>query len=202
MPKLKVLPNPFLHVDAKGRPCAIVSYEPTDQNDYMSSKRFVGMTMKHVVAFKAKPNSGQQDMQETWYEPTGEVTELDDSAYYRAALRAGELIAADAFTSKIAGDKKFIEPKERLAAEHVKARLALEDLAHEDHTDEIHRSLAKFDFFANKILSDEKAKQDEIDAKEAKAKADKLKEKPREPKVLSAIAGMKPTEDKKGDAAK
>jgi len=143
---LLVYPNPYLHIDAAGRPCAIVPYETKHRNDVHSSKRFVGMALKVAAGDKAT-TSAQQDMQETSFEVLGDdpVT-VEDTPYYAKCLRDGELIAADLKTSRRAGQMKFIEPGQALAAEKAKAQKALKDLAHEDHDDEIHAALAAHAF--------------------------------------------------------
>ena len=174
---LRVYPNPYLHVDAEGRPCAIVPYEPANGNDVAMSKRFVGMTMKHAITFTAprdaKGNipSGQQDVQSTWFEPTSdEPVELPDTAYYRAAIRAGELIPADEATN-LTTSKKHVEASKVLADHRDAAakKFALEQ--HEHHTDE-HRENVKKHVFGpmdgvKELRAAEKAK-----AEKAKAEAD------------------------------
>jgi hypothetical protein len=183
---LTVYPNPFLHVDDQGRPIAAVPYPPRSQNDIASSKRFIGMTMHHEIVETAPDGSAQQNMQETWFEPTGEPVsfpigprDANVSAYIRQCIRSNELIAANEVTSKAVGEKKFVEPIEALKAWHETAKKHLKKQSHEDHGDEIHDALAEFDFFANKkkakeaLEAEEKAaKEKEAEDKKAQAEAD------------------------------
>lgn len=179
---LRVFPNPYLHVDAEGRPVAVVPVEPTNQNDVGGG--YVGATLKFVKTFIAPKSNHpnvrmpQQDMQETWFEFDDEPVTVPDTIYYRRAIMSGELISADEKTSRTMCRPKHVEPSVVLGASKERARKALKDLAHEEHTDEIHAKLGEHLFGpmeGAKERRDAAAKAAKDAEEKAKAEAEKAK---------------------------
>ena len=130
---LRVYPNPYLHIDADGRPVAALPIEPAHNND--TGHRRVGMVLKHALISKADRLSPQQDMQETWFEPADELpVTVPETAYYQAAIRDGSVIPADEATSR-ASSKPHVDPAIALAKQRDLAVERLKDQAHEHHDD-------------------------------------------------------------------
>lgn len=186
MPTLKVYPNPYLHIDGKGRPTAFVPRAPEHQNDVGPTHRAIGATLQHRITFRAPRNSkgiyttGQQDTQESWFEHDDEPTIVDGDpssiagAYYRRAIMSGELIVADEASAKLVG-KSWVEPSKVLGAYKAIAQKKLRDLDHQEHTDEIHEALADHAFGPMEGVEARRAKLKDAAAEAEKKAAEEAK---------------------------
>ena len=115
---LKVIANPFaVPLDQHGRPCAAVLYDPSHSGGFA---RHIGAKIERVVIEKRglsySPSSkqnvgggGQLDKVDQSFSYDLSPIEIVDTAYHRAAIANGSLVAADEFTAK-AGNVKFAQP--------------------------------------------------------------------------------------------
>lgn len=93
---LKVLPNPWLYIDHKGRPAGRVPYEQPTNGTY--DPRTVGSRFAdnpELVSAGRKDVPLGQDVHDTVVEYEKDPVEVANSVYYRRRIMAGELIAAD-----------------------------------------------------------------------------------------------------------
>lgn len=116
---LRVLPNPFLHRDAQGRPCALCPRDPADGGGGIG--QFVGARVdrkRTKVLTPAKAQEIRSAPQETFYEYLGVASddpelgdklagcqpiELPASSFYKQALRERSLLPYDPMTASAAG---------------------------------------------------------------------------------------------------
>lgn len=118
---LRVLPNPYCHLDEYGRPCGAC---PMEVNERAPARSYVGATLKakETRAAKTAPMrsaSGEVKMMmtdaaehEVWFEFGTDVVTVENTAYYRLAIQNGEILAADQATAKAAGlgGDTFVDP--------------------------------------------------------------------------------------------
>lgn len=126
LPTIRVLANPYAHLDHEGRPAGVVMLDPVEHAPYASDgepRRFVGAaidTEKTEVYQRAAESSAQSDLQETHWTFSNEVQELPRTHYYLDAIRNGELFAGDEETADQVGIP-FVEPAKALEAAKTKA---------------------------------------------------------------------------------
>lgn len=192
---LKVRPNPWLHIDSRGLPCGVVSYE---QPDGSFDARMVGASRVNVQKVQDAPAGVPlgQPIHTFEIEYSTEDVLLPNTSYYRRRIIRGELIAVDKATYVAAGGsvKGFEEQGkllEQIKADAIKAFDA-------ENGDGAFKALAEM----------------REEAKQTAAKVAKAAAADQEPKVLteaelkrladaqSAPAGAPSakTETKKGDA--
>lgn len=122
-PDLNVLPNPWTYIDHRGRPAGVVPVEPPREATYAppTTLRAVGAKVGKVRQVRAARHQrvgtavgeivkARHDLE---WEFSDEPTTVPFSAYYRAKVRKGELLAADEPTARACG-VKFVEPKAAL----------------------------------------------------------------------------------------
>lgn len=110
-PHLRVVANPFAApLDHLGRPCAAVRYDPT-KSPHVS---YIGAQRVAKVVEKRPAGGARSDREAvTWLFDVAPVS-IEDTAYHRERIAAGELLPADAETAKRCGAKVFADPNERL----------------------------------------------------------------------------------------
>lgn len=108
---LSVVANPFAApLDHLGRPCAAVRYDPT-KSPHVS---YIGAQRVAKVVEKRPAGGARSDREAvTWLFDVAPVS-IEDTAYHRERIAAGELLPADAETAKRIGAKVFVDPNERL----------------------------------------------------------------------------------------
>ena len=115
LPMIRVLANPYAHLDHEGRPAGVVMLDPVEHHAYGGdgeARRFVGAAIdlsKTEVYQRAAASSAQSDLQDTVFAFSGDVQDLPMTQYYLSAIRSGELLAADEATAEHAGIE-FHEP--------------------------------------------------------------------------------------------
>lgn len=111
---LRVYANPYLHLDHEGQPAGAC---PCDPDEHTPERRFVGAKLKADLIRKADKSKGISAKHRISFEFSDEAQTVPDTAYYRAAVNSGELIAADLDTAKACGfvEKSFRDPKAVLA---------------------------------------------------------------------------------------
>lgn len=123
--KLRVFPNPWVFVDHLGRPAGRL---PFDAYEGSPSFGFVGATLTDVkliakemvfrVAGQDIPvNPAQHDHRITY---SKEPVEIQNTAYYRDAVKRLDLIAADSETASTCG-LLFVDPSRVLAKQKAEA---------------------------------------------------------------------------------
>lgn len=110
-PHLRVVANPFAApLDHLGRPCAAVRYDPT-RSPHVA---YIGAQRVAAVAEKRPAGGARSDrVAVTWLFDVAPVS-IEDTAYHRERIAAGELLPADAETAKRLGLKMHVDPNERL----------------------------------------------------------------------------------------
>lgn len=112
---LRVLPNPYLHLDHEGRPSSAVPVDP----GHNPGRAWVGAHL--CVTVLTKDKQGFATDQDTWFEfDLAEPAEVPNTHYYAHAVRHGQLIAADEATARTVG-RKFADPATTLAESKVAA---------------------------------------------------------------------------------
>lgn len=129
--KLRVLPNPWLHIDEKGRPAGLCRLEQPNNGTFIHG--WVGVTVatvKEVEPPKRVVVSGRTFEQKAGihyltFAHTDEPITLANTPYYRKRVQCGDLIAFDeesAFSCGISG-RNFVKPEtllERIKADAIK----------------------------------------------------------------------------------
>lgn len=144
---LKVWPNPFRHVDHRGQPCGVLPYEPEgDGVITFDARRFVGATLQATILQKFPEGDARQTVQDTSFVFSDEPTTVRDSAYYRSAVKNGELLPADAETARKVG-MVFKDPAEALRDEQTGAAKHWTDVAaHDAHSSDVPEGLKTLTF--------------------------------------------------------
>ena len=125
---LKVLPNPWAHVDHLGAPAGAC---PRDLVNDPSAGRWVGAKIDEELTVITRPEKKgelRNGQQRTVWCFSAQPVEVPHSAYYRRKVKRGELFAADEATAKACG-VKHQDPKTLLAAAKETAAAAF-DSAH------------------------------------------------------------------------
>lgn len=117
---LRVLANPWQHLDHEGLPAGACACDPDEHNP---NRAFVGAKLKATETRKADPKRGITARHRITFEFSDEVQEVPNTLYYRRACHRGELIAADQETAKACGFKPggFEDPPGLLASYRAKA---------------------------------------------------------------------------------
>jgi hypothetical protein len=125
--KLRVLPNPWLHIDEKGRPAGTVRLEQPGDGSFIHG--WVGANVATVTevepakrikvegrVFEQKPG-----IHYVTFRHSEEAVTVDNTPYYRKRVFSGDLIAFDEATAIACGISKasFVKPEELL--EQIKA---------------------------------------------------------------------------------
>lgn len=123
---LRVVANPYAHLDHEGRPCGRVMLDPVEHlaphNDYSNPKeprherRYVGAwidAQKTRITKRAK-SQHQTNQQDTVWAFTTEPQTIPQTNYYLRYIQHGALLPADAATAAVAG-VAFVEPEKALA---------------------------------------------------------------------------------------
>ena len=101
MTTLLVRANPYTFVDHKGRPAGAV---PCDPVAHTPDRRWVGaVAVSEVVEARDKSIDSRHPLQDTWFLFSADAQKVPDSPHYRAAIRSGDLIAADESTAAVCG---------------------------------------------------------------------------------------------------
>lgn len=121
---LKVLPNPWLYIDHKGRPAGRVPFEQPTNGTY--DPRTVGSRFAdnpELVSAARKDVPLAQDVHDTVVEYAKEPVDVGNTVYYRRRIMAGELIAADRESYVAAGGrpKDFEDHQKHLDAKKAEA---------------------------------------------------------------------------------
>lgn len=115
---LKVLPNPWTHIDEKGRPAGAVIVEQPSNGTF--DRRWVGasFTAKDVQAAKRVSIAGRTFEQspaihEHEWDHASDPVSVANTQYYRKCVFRGDLIAADEATAMACGiaKKDFVQPE-------------------------------------------------------------------------------------------
>lgn len=101
MRTLQVLPNPWLSLDRDGRPMGACPKERVPTT--LGHQGYVGATMQVGAIEKLPQGHAGTPHQETSWLFSVEPTTVEDTNYYRAAIRGGDLIAADQATAATVG---------------------------------------------------------------------------------------------------
>lgn len=144
---LRVYPNPYHHLDHEGRPCGVLPWEPEgDGVTTFDSRRFVGATLQAVITKKFPKGDARQTEQDTTFIFSDEAVQVNDTPYYRRAIKSGEIFAADADTARRAA-VPFMEPTLALTNAKAGALHHLKNIhVHEDHDEETHAALIDHSF--------------------------------------------------------
>lgn len=127
--QLLVLPNPWVVgcIDHLGRPAGRLPVDYYEHSQVPAT--FVGCRFAEVKEIEAAKFQRLGKI-EVPFEPahhdhriiySKEPVAIPNSAYYRDALKRGDLIAADARTAAAAGLSKFVKPEEALRAARAEA---------------------------------------------------------------------------------
>lgn len=112
---LRVVCNPFAHLDHLGRPAGAC---PCDPVGHTPDRRWVGARIHERTTLTEKLSredaSVRSAAQNTEFDFTPDVQTIPKTPYYLDRLRDGELLAADAMTARAAG-LPFVEPSTALA---------------------------------------------------------------------------------------
>lgn len=156
---LSVFANLYSHVDEQGRPQGALPWDPHGHNP---DRGWVGARLEAVQikpARTVKVGNAVLTLEEAEYERTlvfdHEPTTLPETPYYLAALRRGELVAADEATAKMAG-LKFVDPEKALADAKIAAITLWKQQAHEYHGGDVPEALTGA--LHGKALGDARAK--------------------------------------------
>lgn len=108
---LKVLPNPYLHLDDNSEPSAVVAVDPAVNPD---NRAFVGAKLSATESLDNYPKHYFLSPRQynTW-EFSKEPVTIEFTAYYRDLIKDQVLIAADETTAKTCGIS-FADPKKIL----------------------------------------------------------------------------------------
>lgn len=141
---LSVYANPYSHVDEQGRPQGALPWDPQGHNP---GRGWVGAHLEAVqtkaatsVVIKGVAYETEAAEHARTLVFDHEPTTLPETPYYLAALRRGELFAADEATAKMAG-LKFVDPETALAAAKADAITRWKQQAHEYHGGDIPEAL-------------------------------------------------------------
>lgn len=107
--KLRVLPNPWVYIDHKGRPAGRFPYEGT--SGVASDGRTIGSHIAsaeevkaaksvRIAGFMFQLSAADHDIQIAY---SDEPVTVPNTPYYRKAISSGQLIAADVQTANICG---------------------------------------------------------------------------------------------------
>lgn len=106
---LKVLPNPERELDAKGRPCCAVPWDPIHHS---ALRRWVGaeptitvIEKEITVTVAGKKGRIKPAKTDVTWKFSSVPVEVPNSGYYRDHVRKGALLAADAETARLCGVK-------------------------------------------------------------------------------------------------
>ena len=154
---LSVVANPFVcPLSPDGFPVAMVAFDP-DQLPVGAPPRLIGAQLvRTIVESRANEGGRRQSRREAkvFYNLTAQA--IPDTAYHRALVRSGELLAADADTWRIVSppkkddDRKFAAPDIRLAAD-ASERIAEWSEAHPDEAPPVAAWFADVDDKGKKI---------------------------------------------------
>lgn len=182
---LKVLPNPWLYIDHKGRPAGRVPFQQPTNGTY--DPRAVGARYAdnpQLVSAARKDVPLAQDVHDLIVEYETSPVEVKNSDYYRRRIMAGELIAADRESFVAAGGR----PKD------------FED--HQKHLEtKKSEAIAEFDLRNGAGAFQALEAQREEDAKTAKAAAEATSPEARAKEEADAIAAKKDADAKAAAAA-
>ncbi len=104
---LKVLPNPWLHLNENAEPCAVVAVDPTVN----PNRAFVGASVKSTEVLDNYPKHYfLSPRQYTTWEFSKEPVSIEFSAYYRDLVKDNILVAEDEASAKKCGIS-FTDPK-------------------------------------------------------------------------------------------
>lgn len=126
--KLRVLPNPWLHIDEKGRPAGLCRLEQPN-NRHVFVHGWVGATVATVtevepakrVTIGGRTFEQKAGIHYLTFAHSDEPVTVDNTQYYRKRVACGDLIAFDVETAKACGIRaeQFVEPAKLL--EQIKA---------------------------------------------------------------------------------
>jgi hypothetical protein len=121
--KLRVLPNPWLHIDEKGRPAGLCRLEQPSNGTFVDG--WVGVTVSSVtevepakrVKVKGRVFEQKPGIHYLTFAHADEPVTVDNTAYYRKRVACGDLIAHDVATAIACGirGELFVEPEKLLA---------------------------------------------------------------------------------------
>ncbi len=120
--KLRVLPNPWTHIDEKGHANGVCIVEQPGHG--ASDRRWVGAHISKVkeieppkrVTIGGRTHEQKSGIHHCTYSYVTEPVVVENSAYYRKMVSKGDLIAADALSAKACGISavNFVEPSKLL----------------------------------------------------------------------------------------
>jgi hypothetical protein len=129
--KLRVLPNPWLHIDEKGRPAGTVRLEQPGDGTFIHG--WVGATVATVtevepakrVKVKGRTFEQKVGIHYITFAHADEPVTVDNTAYYRKRVSSGDLIAFDEESALACGisGRNFVKPEtllEQLKASAIK----------------------------------------------------------------------------------
>lgn len=120
---LRVIPNPYAELDARGRIAGRVQLDP---DAAAGALRYIGARLEAEILVKfagegrdGKPISDPRGthIQDTRWRFSRDVETIPDTPHHRAALRDGAIFAADAATHRavFGAARPFVEPAKALA---------------------------------------------------------------------------------------
>lgn len=111
---LRVLANPWLHLDHEGQPAGAC---PCDPDEHTPERRFVGAKLQAKLLREADLEKRQLARHRITFAFDESAQDVPNTAYYRATVNSGELIAADPATAKLCGFRaeSFRDPQAVLA---------------------------------------------------------------------------------------
>ncbi len=129
--KLRVLPNPWLHIDEKGRPAGTVRLEQPGNGTFIHG--WVGAKVATVTEIEAPKRvtvegrifEQRMGVHYITFAHADEPVTVDNTPYYRKRVFSGDLIAFDEATALACGisGRNFAKPEtllEKLKAEAIK----------------------------------------------------------------------------------
>lgn len=117
--KLRVLPNPWLHIDERGQPAGLCRIEQPTNGTFIEG--WIGVTVRKVeeveapkrVTIKGRVFEQKAGIHYLHFAHADQPITVDNSPYYRKRVAAGDLVAFDEETASACGISKrnFVKPE-------------------------------------------------------------------------------------------
>jgi hypothetical protein len=141
---LRVVANPFVHLDHEGRPAAAVGYDPVHHSPdrrHVAAKHSAELVeARHPVDLVNVTGDARLPVHDIWFSFDADVQSIPDTDHYRRAMRPGlqgpALIPADESTAKAIG-LPFVDPS-HVIVETAKVALATYTADHGELPDWAH----------------------------------------------------------------
>ena len=156
---LKVLCNPYVGIDAKGRPAGALLLDPVEHRPYhdapdhadptkrWENREFLGAKRVSVVLAKGRTVTirgklGNPPVVKVYpskmdhsFDFSKDVVEVPNTKYYQRALQVGDLFAADVESWVAAGGDPYLFQDPSLKLAHAKAGAVANFIAHHGESD-------------------------------------------------------------------